>query len=197
MKKGFISGLALVFMVVIFTACSLDKGTGASNPGLVRGQELIIKATVVKVDLDKRIVTLKDSEGDVQDFVVPRDAINLPQVKAGDIVTVKYLEAIAVEVIKPGKSASAGERTTIARAKPGEMPGGVIAHEKATTATVKAVDKKAGTISLMGTEGKIVKIKVQDPANLDMVKVGDELLITYIEARAISVEHPGQATEKK
>jgi len=196
MRKIFVS--ALVFTVLIFTACTHDKAaTATGKPDMVRGEEIILKATVVKVDLDKRIVTLKDSEGDVQDFVVPREAINLPQVKAGDIVTVKYLQAIAVEVIKPGKAAAAGERTTIARAKPGEMPGGVIAHEKATTATVKAIDKKAGTISLMGTEGKIVKIKVQDPANLDLVKVGDELLINYIEARAISVERPETAAGKK
>jgi len=195
MKKTFVLVLASAFVFVIISACSL--WTDAGKPDLVRGKELIMVATVVKVDLDTRIVTLKDAEGDVLDFAVPREAVNLPQVKPGDIVTVKYLEAVAVEVIKPGKSAAAGERTTISRSKPGEMPGGVITHEKAVTATVKAIDKQSGTISLAGTSGKTVKVKVHDPANLDLVKVGDELLINYIEARAISVQRPEKAPEKK
>jgi hypothetical protein len=33
-----------------------------------------------------------------------------------------------------------------------------------------------------------VVAKAEDPKNLDKVKVGDELLITYTEALAISVE---------
>jgi hypothetical protein len=35
----------------------------------------------------------------------------------------------------------------------------------------------------------VATAKVQDPANLEKVKVGDELMITYTEALAISVEH--------
>jgi len=58
------------------------------------------------------------------------------------------------------------------------------------TATVKAMDKKAGTISLMGPSGKTVKVDFIDPTNLDKVNVGDELLITFTEAEAISVERP-------
>jgi len=44
-------------------------------------------------------------------------------------------------------------------------------------------------MSLKGPEGKTVIVKVEDPNNLDKVKVGDELMITYTEALAISVEH--------
>jgi hypothetical protein len=35
-----------------------------------------------------------------------------------------------------------------------------------------------------------VKVRVPEPSNLDQVNVGDELMITYTEAEAISVEHP-------
>ena len=44
-------------------------------------------------------------------------------------------------------------------------------------------------MTLKGPEGKLAVVKVQDPANLEKVKVGDELMITYTEALAISVEH--------
>jgi hypothetical protein len=52
-----------------------------------------------------------------------------------------------------------------------------------------AIDKQKNTITLKGPEGKLTTVKVQDPTNLEKVKVGDELMITYTEALAISVEH--------
>ncbi|OPY10604.1 MAG: hypothetical protein A4E69_03278 [Syntrophus sp. PtaB.Bin138] len=151
---------------------------------------VLLMALALTVDMKKRIVTLKDSGGDVRDFKVGKEAVNLPQVKTGDIVTIKFLESVAVEVIKPGTAAGAGTATTIVRAKPGEMPGGMITRQRSLTATVKAIDKDGGTISLMGPNGKTVKVNVVDPANLDKVSVGDELLITFTEAEAISVERP-------
>jgi hypothetical protein len=114
--------------------------------------------------------------------------VNLPQVKVGDLVTVKFYESLAVEVIKPGTVSAAGEKTAIVRAKPGEMPAGMAARQTTVTATVTAIDKKKGTLTLKGPDGNKVVAKAEDPKNLDKVKVGDELLITYTEALAISVE---------
>ena len=62
------------------------------------------------------------------------------------------------------------------------------ARESTVTATVTAIDKKKGTVSLKGPNGKTVIAKAEEPKNLDKIKVGDELMITYTEALAISVE---------
>lgn len=35
--------------------------------------------------------------------------------------------------------------------------------------------------------GNVIVIKVQDPANLEKVKIGDTIVITYTEALAIAV----------
>ncbi len=145
-------------------------------------------ATVTAIDLQKRMVTLKGPKGEVRTIKVGEEAVNLPQVKVGDLVRVKYYESLAVEVIKPGTASGAGEKTAIVRAKPGEMPGGMAAQQTTVTATVTAIDKKKGTLTLKGPEGNKVVAKAEDPKNLDKVKVGDELLITYTEALAISVE---------
>jgi len=191
MKKVSVMVMAWVMMAFMVYGCAAGNKTEEATeyPGVVKGMAAIMTATVVGIDLEKRIVTLQDQEGDVRDFRVGEEAINLPQVKVGDIVTIKFLESVAVEVVKPGTAAAAGENTTIVRAKPGEMPGGMVTHQAVITATVKAIDKDAGTITVMGPAGKTVRARVEDPANLDKVMVGDELLITFTEARAISVEH--------
>jgi hypothetical protein len=69
------------------------------------------------------------------------------------------------------------------------MPGGMVAKQVSVTATITAIDKQKSTMTLKGPEGKLNTVKVQDPANLEKVKVGDDLMITYTEALAISVEH--------
>ena len=161
----------------------------AEQPRVVREAEAVMTATVVAIDLQNRIVTLKGEDGEVRDIKVGEEAVNLPQVKVGDLVTIKFYESIAIEVIKPGTFAGAGEKTAIVRAKPGEMPGGMAARQVSVTATITAIDKQKSTITLKGPEGKLKTVKVQDPTNLEKVKVGDELMITYTEALAISVEH--------
>ncbi|OPY86453.1 MAG: hypothetical protein A4E72_01666 [Syntrophus sp. PtaU1.Bin208] len=192
MKRALISVLIFVMAAVMVMGCAHTNGTEGSTEGsgIVRGEVAVLNAQVVAVDLDKRIVTLKDAAGDVRDFKVGKSAVNLPQFKAGDIVTIKFLESIAVEVIKPGIPAGAGASTTIVRAKPGEMPGGMITRQSSITAVVKAIDKEAGAVSLMGPNGKTVKVKVRERENLEKIKLGDELLITFTEAEAISVSRP-------
>ncbi len=195
MKRRFVFVLALALVTMMVAGCAHSGKTDTTTeeyPGVIRGNVSLWTATVAAVDLKNRIVTLDDRAGNVRDFKVAKEAVNLTQVKVGDIVTIKFLESIAVEVIKPGTAAAASEKTTIVRAKPGEMPGGVLTNQKVITATVKAIDKDAGTISLMGPDGKTVKVKAQDPANLDKVNVGDELMITFTEAQAISVDRPAQ-----
>jgi nicotinamide mononucleotide adenylyltransferase len=192
MKKAFVLAAAVVFMLSLSTGVFAQATKGAApaeQPKVVKERMATLTATVQAIDMQKRIVTLKAPDGEVRDIKVGEEAVNLPQVKVGDIVTVKFYESIAVEVIKPGKVAGAGETSAIVRAKPGEMPGGMAARQVTVTATITAIDKKKSSMSLKGPEGNIVKVKVEDPKNLDKVKVGDELLITYTEALAISVEH--------
>ena len=76
----------------------------------------------------------------------------------------------------------------MATANPGEKPAGAMVQQVTVTATVEAIDKNSQYVTLKGREGKTVEVKVKDPKNLEGVKVGDEAVITYTEALAISVE---------
>lgn len=189
MKKVLVFAAAVVLVLCLSTGAFAQATQGAAPPTVVKEMETVMTATVAAIDLEKRIVTLKGEDGEVRDIKVGEEAVNLPQVKVGDLVTVKFYESIAVELIKPGTYAGTGEKTAIVKAKPGEMPGGMVAKQVTVTATITAIDKQKSTITLKGPEGNLTKVKVQDPTNLEKVKVGDELMITYTEALAISVEH--------
>jgi hypothetical protein len=64
-----------------------------------------------------------------------------------------------------------------------------VAREVKVVANVVAVDPKKQTVRLRGPE-RTVDLKVRDPNQLKLMKVGDQVEATYIEATAISVE-PG------
>ena len=129
MKKGLVVAAAAVLMLSLATGVFAQATQGAAPTGVVREREAVMTATVVAVDLQNRYVTLKGPDGELRDIKVGEEAVNLPQVKVGDLVTVKFYESIAVEVIKPGTVMGAGEKTAIVRAKPGEMPGGMAARQ--------------------------------------------------------------------
>jgi hypothetical protein len=169
-------------------ASSEQSSSEAKKPTIKKENVVTVHATVEAIDLDTRVVRLKGPKGNVFDLKVGEEAKNLPQVKVGDVVTAKYYESLAVEVKKPGESGGVTASGAVATAEPGAKPAGVVASQVTVTATVEAIDRKKTHVTLKGPEGDSVKVKVQDPKNLKNVKVGDQVVITYTEALAISVE---------
>jgi Cu/Ag efflux protein CusF len=147
-----------------------------------------VTATVESIDQATRTVTLKDSDGKLFAFVAGPDVRNLAQVSKGDVVNLDYGVALAVRLAK--SASKVRERTVtegMQRAAVGQMPGGVIAREVKVVASVEAIDTKKQIVTLRGPE-HTVAMKVQDPAMLKGVKVGDMVEAVYTEALAIKVE---------
>jgi hypothetical protein len=111
-------------------------------------------------------------------------------VKVGDKVVVKYYQSIAARVMKPGEAGGTTSTQMLETAKPGERPGGVAGNMVRVTATVEDISPKKTYVSLKTSDGKIYDVKVKDPKDLENVKVGYQIEITYTEALAVSVEKP-------
>lgn len=157
-------------------------------PGAAGAREVTVRGTVAAVDKDKQTVTLKGPKGRTLTLQV-RDPQKLEAVSVGDPVIAKYYESLAFEVKKagsaaPGKSA----QEAVVSSKPGETPGGAVGRQITVTATITAIDKKAQTVTVKGPEGNTETVKARDPKNLDKVKVGDLVEITYTQALAISLD---------
>jgi hypothetical protein len=191
MRKYFIFSMAVVLVLGIGTAAvgQDKKGEPATGkPKVVRENVVKVTATVEAVDLTNRVVSLKGPKGNVFDLKVGDKVKNLPQVKVGDKVVARYYESIAVRLMKPGEPAGAAATQAAGAAKPGERPAGVVANQVTVTATIEDISPKKTFVTLKGPGGKTVDVKVRDPKNLENVKVGDQVEITYTEALAISVE---------
>ncbi|HTY21387.1 MAG TPA: hypothetical protein VMC44_07100 [Geobacteraceae bacterium] len=160
----------------------------ATKPYVKKERYVTKTATIEAVDLKNRVVTLKGNLGRVFDVRVVPEAKNLAQLKKGDVVVVKYYEALSVQVYKAGEApAKAEESASLETAKAGEKPGGKLSFQSTITATIDAIDRKKPTVTLKTADGKTVTVKVERPKLLANVKEGDEVVITYAEAMAISI----------
>ena len=166
------------------------SGMVATAPGKGAAVQVVkATATVEAVDPATRTVTLKMPRGETRSLVAGEEVRNFDQIKAGDKVTVKYLEALTLELKKDGKAIVGRTETgSLERAAPGQKPGGVATREVKAVADVVAVDAKKKTVSVKNDKGEVTDLNIRDPEQLKLVKVGDQIEATYTEALAISME---------
>jgi hypothetical protein len=189
--KNLLAAVVAALLILPLAGGALAKEKAPADqgqPSVTKGRLITATATVTAVDQKNRVVTLKGPEGNIFDLKVDKEVRNLAQVKVGDLVTLKYYQSIMIKLMKPGKGQEGMQaKSTMERAKAGEKPGGVVAGQVSVTAKIMAINKKDQTVTLKGPEGKTVVVKAENPKNLDLVKVGDDVMITYTEAIAISV----------
>ena len=170
---------------------SADKKPAAEKrPAVGEAAVVRVRGTVAAVDKDNRTITLKGPKGRTITLDV-QDPSKLEVVKVGDPVVAAYMEAVAIQVKKAG-AATPGVSVEQSRAssKPGETPAGAIGRQVTVTGTITAIDRKAPTVTIKGPRGNEETVKVKDPKNLEGVKVGDLVELTYAQALAVSLDKP-------
>jgi hypothetical protein len=180
---------ALVSFATAGLAQTEPKVGVKSAPGQVTVSGTVkTTATVVGIEASTRTVWLKDAKGKVVQVVVGEEARNFDQLKIGDVVTAEYSQAMTVTLKKGGAPLGASENQTLERAPMGAKPGGTASREVTIMANVTAVNHQTGVVTLKGPQGNSVDLIVQDPAQLKLIKKGDQMEVVYTEAVAISVE---------
>lgn len=85
-----------------FGAAGLALADDVKKPSGEVTKLTTVTCTVVAIDIEKRMVTIKGPKGNEFPVQVGEQVKNLPQVKVGDLVDITYTEALAVRV-RPAK----------------------------------------------------------------------------------------------
>lgn len=150
-------------------------------------------ATIVAIDQATKAVTLKGPEGNTSTVTIDPSNVYLANVKVGQQVQATYGVAIKAELRKPTKAeeaepfvmeASAGTNNNI------NDPAASIGSTIHMVATLTEVDKKAGTATLTGPNGRSITFDVADPKIEKHLKVGKTVVIDYTNRLILKLEPP-------
>jgi hypothetical protein len=192
--RGFAFATAVALGIAFVTGCAQqpsakDETVVSSEPGKGAVTRILqVSAQVVAIDRKTRTITLKGSEGRTMDFVAGPEVRNFDQIQTGNMVVARYIQALSLELRKTTGSRDLALTGLAASAAPGERPAAAAAGQVTAVADVIAVDPANMVITLKGPRGNIVDLRVKNPDHFKVVKQGDQVLVTYTEAVALSVE---------
>ena len=190
---------AVVDALAVGSAMAQTSGAMVkSEPGKVSvADSMKATATVTAVDKATRLITLQGQDGN--SFVVQAgpEVKNFDQIKSGDLVVVQYVQALTLELKKGGgQIRERTERESMSSAAPGAQPGAAAVRTVTAIADVIAVDAATQTVRLKGPK-RTVDLKVKDPEQFKLIKVGDQVEATFTEAVALAVEPAPKPAAKK
>ncbi|MGU5769773.1 hypothetical protein BSP75_11565 [Aeromonas sp. YN13HZO-058] len=186
LKHAWIAGL-FTLSTTLVQAAEVNAGVDVAPGQASLAQELTASATVTAIDLETRQVSLKNAEGETFDIVAGEQVANLPNVKVGDKVTLKYLQILDVELLK----GTAGIRKRIVevdgeRAGADEKPGGGVGMKVTIYADVIGLDKQQQTVTVRGVD-ETLTIKINNPEQFNLIAEGDQLKAVQTKAIGIGI----------
>ena len=171
--------------------CAEEK-SAATGAHLTREETVLVTVTasVESVDLANREVTLKGPLGNSVTFIVDPQVKRLNEVKVGDLVQADYYVSVAAELRKPTAEEKKNPIVLLkgaGKAPPGTSPAaGGLRRFKVVT-TIEGLDRPTQTITVKGPMGNYLTARVADPTNLTKMRIGENIVVTYPEALAISL----------
>ncbi|HEY7289139.1 MAG TPA: hypothetical protein VH583_04820 [Vicinamibacterales bacterium] len=178
---------------ILGLACVLAGATLANaqqpKPVTKMGEKVTATATIEAIDSTARRITFKNPDGTEDTVVAGPEVQRFNELKVGDKVTMTYYESTVYQVRKAGTNKMSTDSAALMPTG-GKLPGGTMAVQTVRTVTVKAVDPKVPSITVVTEDGRTLSRKVEKKSYLDGVKPGDKIDITYTEAVLANVERP-------
>ena len=143
---------------------------------------------VVAVDARTRQLDIELASGRLIGLKAGQEVHRLADVRAGDLVSVAFVEALVLELRKNGAPIVARSGGTDMRRGPSNAaPSAVRTTEETVLADVLAVDRDQGYVRLRGPQ-RTINLRIHDPAQLALIQPGDQVQATFTEAVAVSVD---------
>jgi ribosomal protein S4E len=185
-KLAWIALLLLLVARPAAAAAERTTGTHAGKPYMEATDYRTVAATVIAIDKTTRVVKLQTESGDTVVVVAGKEVKNFTSIKVSDRVKVAIVEQLRVEVTS-GAAARDTQEVASTSSEPGEQPSGTLTRTSRSTASIVAIDKTAGTVTLKGQDGNTYTVKPKLKENLDKIQVGDQVIFTTTKRVAASV----------
>ena len=182
---------AAMVVAALFTApaFSQDAASGAAPGGVGGAATAEVQARVVGIDTASNSVALQGKSGRIVDIAVNPEVGDVGKLQIGDIVHIKYENAV---LIRATKVTSNGIRERVDETATIPASGGATATARRVQvlATVQKVDHAKRTITIRGPN-KTETLQAGPNVSLKGIKAGDSVHAEFIEATAVLVTRNG------
>ncbi len=188
MRNSLLAVAGAVFAIFALAAC---QSSSPPSPMETIEDTIEASATVESVDILNRLMTIKTESGDLVTLEIGPEVQNLVQVRQGDLVVVRYREAIGARISNDAAGQPVSIDIDTDRARLGQRPS---ARASATTnvpVTIHSVDTRTNLVTFSGSDGLVRSITVETPQGREFIKQlkkGDTVVLSFTEALAVSVE---------
>jgi Cu/Ag efflux protein CusF len=180
--------LITILLFLFGPICSTQAQSDVTDQGIDAVEVVKATATVEKIDLKTRKVTLLLDDGKKKTYKVDNRVQNLAQVKVGDHLQMSFTEEIAIVVGKSNETPGAASSEQVSVAPNGDKPGVVMVETSAVSAQIVAVDAANHRVTLLDPDGKKKTIKVSKKVtNLGDLKVGDTVDMLMTDSTVIEI----------
>ena len=180
--------MRLTLLAILLLTTTAPASARAAQKPLGAAATATVTATIQVIDSTNRLVTLKFDDGTVNTVWAGPEVKRFNELKVGDKVTFRYTESAVVQLRKAGDPAPSSSASEGITRSAGPKPGGTMAQQVKATVTVEAIDPALPSITVKTDDGSSVTFRVENKKNLEGVKPGDRIEITYTRALMISVE---------
>ena len=195
MKKSLLATVVASLVAsfgLVFASAAFAQAPAKMLP--LAAEVVVLTATVDSVDAQKRIVVLKDANGNLLQMNVSKQINDLEKVKKGDVFVVEHAQAIAVGLVaapKDAKPGVSGVRSVAIAGKGSAKPFEEITNTIFATVKITSIDVKTRVVTFTLPSGEKQRVKVdQAVLGLEKFKVGDDVMVEFVDDTAIGFVTP-------
>ena len=183
--------LVLVFNLLFASSLLFAQEGKEDLPPKEFWDHITFHASIEAINLESREVTLSGPQGHVVTVEAHERVERLHEFEVGDMVYVEYWTYIKAEFREPTPEERENPLVVVAeggKAPEGMDPSAAVGAVVKALVTVDLINRTEGYATIRGPRGKYMTIQVADRNVLNQIKVNDEIIMTYAEALAISLE---------
>lgn len=142
---------------------------------------------VIAINYATRAISLRLDNGEEVTMTARPEIKRLNMIKIGDKVVADYEESLHARVIKGGRQPIGWQSTSSEQRAASGPPSANMTANGTLIANITNVDRQASVVTFQGALEK-KELIVQDPKQLALMEVGDQLEVTVNGMLALSVE---------
>ena len=150
----------------------------------VATHETTTVATVDRVERSSRVLTARSEGNVVHTLYVDSSVKAFDDLKKGDVVTVRYIESVVVQV-RPNAKLTAAQDTTAEAQKAGDAN---VLQQQKRIVTIDDIDSQGLFVTYRTQDNTRGVHAVQNKELLKGIRKGDRVEVTLTQSRAVSIE---------